>query len=524
MAVSPRPYLIEEYTQSVCPQCFAEGQLRSDDPRAWCDAMLVSHDNSVWLRRWCATHGATESLYEEDLALWRARAGWSTPTSHVIPDRAGNAAPFPYGYRDGLPQAHGQHTCILVLNITDRCNYGCMTCYASAKSPGTPVPRHERPDIADVLRTVQVVIEREGGALGVLMLSGGEPTVREDLPQLIEALLPLPINRVMINTNGRRIARDGKFLDFLTAHRDRVEVYLQFDGVKSSTYQTLRGEDVAQEKLCALERLNERGIWTTLVTTVTRGVNEDELGDVLQLALNTPRVSGWAIQPVFGSGRHAGFDPLNRATPTGVLSRLGAQSGGVLQADDFVPLPCSHKDCCDISYMLKLPSGEWKSLPKLLGRDELKNWIHLAANTIAFEDLRPALSEVVKSGALTRVFSEQLRCGTPRLALDLGRLCDCVPGVPEVLGALWDRALKRHEASAMQSLAERTLRITVKMFMDAHTLHAARLKQCCVHTGTFEADPRRYSFCWRWLFSDATDFPDEMPQAGFVPLEQLAAR
>jgi len=59
---------------------------------------------------------------------------------------------------------------------------------------------------------------------------------------------------------------------------------------------------------------------------------------------------------------------------------------------------------------------------------------------------------------------------------------------------------------ALQQAAQRTFRITVKMFMDAHTFHEARIRQCCVHTGTYEEDPRRYSFCWRWLFADAGDF------------------
>src|SRR4028118_229066 len=130
MSLAPRTYLIEEYTHSVCPLCFAEGALRSDDPKAWCDAMLVSHDERVWLRRWCGKHGESESLYEEDVELWRARSGWSTPTSPVTPDRKGNCAPFPHGYRDGLPAAHGQHTCILVLNVTDRCTYGCLRGHA----------------------------------------------------------------------------------------------------------------------------------------------------------------------------------------------------------------------------------------------------------------------------------------------------------------------------------------------------------------------------------------------------------
>ena len=513
--LTPRDYLIEEYTTTVCPECFRSRRRRSDEAAVFKDGMLVSHDGSVWLRRFCAEHGETESLYEEDLDLWRARFGWSTPTLAVVPDRAGNFAGFPAGYREGLPASHGQHTCILLLNVTERCNYGCAACYASARSPGTPVPADEHPSIAEILHTVDTMLAREAGKLGVVMLSGGEPTVRDDLPEVIARLLERNVTRVMVNTNGRRIARDNRFLEFLERNRARVEVYLQFDGFRPETYLALRSEDVAAEKQSALRRLNDAGVFTTLVMTVQRGVNEDEVGDVALLGLETPRCSGLAVQPLFGSGRVPVYDPRDRSTPTGVLRRLGTQTGGVVEATDFIPLPCSHKDCCDITYLVRKPDGTWQSLPKLIGKEELKRWIHLTANTITFDSLSSPVAELLRSGALQRVFSEQLKVGTLELMRDLSRMCDCVPGLPQLLGGLW--SVVGGQERALEKAAERTFRMTVKMFMDEHTFHEARIRQCCVHTGTFEEDPRRYSFCWRWLFEDAVDHPG----GTFVPLEEV---
>jgi hypothetical protein len=492
----------------------------------WKDGMLVSHDGKVWLRRFCGEHGETESLYEEDAEIWRSRHGWSTPTLQVTPDRPDNAGGFPHAYRDGLPASHGQHTCILLLNVTQRCNYGCPACYAAAQAPGTATPPDERPSLAEIRRTVETTIAREHGKLGVLMLSGGEPTVRDDLPEIIEALVDLPITRIMLNTNGRRIARDDRFLSFLHQYRRRIEVYLQFDGLRPSTYLALRQEDVAAEKLRALERLNETRIFTTLVTTVQRGVNEDELGDIVQLGLQTPRCAGMAIQPLFGSGRVPAYDPLDRITPTGIQRRLGEQTQGLLGPNDFIPLPCSHRDCCDITYLLQTADGAWKSIPQLVGKPELRQWIGHIANTISFEDISGAARAMLQSGAIQRVFSEQLKVGTPDLARDLMSMCDCVPGLPEVLGAIWSRVSQRAKSSenALDKAAERTFRITIKMFMDAHTFHAARLRQCCVHTGTFEDDPRRYSFCWRWLFADAADTPGDNHGPISFALIPLAAR
>jgi uncharacterized radical SAM superfamily Fe-S cluster-containing enzyme len=511
MALVPREYLIEEYTTTVCPLCFAEKQRRSDEDGVFVDGMLVSRGGSIWMRRYCPVHGETESMYEEDADIWRARDGWSTPTLQITPDRANNNGGFPAGYRDGLPASHGQHTCILLLNVTERCNYKCPTCYASALPPEAP-GESEGPSIAEIERTVRTMIGREQGKLGVLMLSGGEPTVRKDLPEIIERMVDLPITRVMINTNGRRIAKDDSFLKLIEKHRKRIEIYLQFDGIKPSTYIAHRGEDVAQDKLTALTRLNEIGVFTTLVATVKKGVNEDELGDIVKLGLDTPRCAGIAFQPMFGSGRAPAFDPQDRITPTGILKRIGEQTGGVVSGEDFIPLPCSHKDCCDITYMLKTSSGEWKSVPKLVGKDELRKWIHVVSNTISFDSVSETVSTMLKSGAIQRVFSEQLKCSTPELVGEIARMCGCIPGLPELLGGIWKRS------GAEEHMAERTFRITAKMFMDSHTFHEARLRQCCVHTGTFEEDPRRYSFCWRWLFADSSD----RPQSGFVPLAEVA--
>ncbi len=502
MALAARPYTIEEYTRTVCPSCFAERTRRSDEDGVFVDGMLVSHDGKIWMRRWCGVHGETESLYEEDASIWRARAGWQTPTLAVVPDRVDNFAGFPDGYRDGLPAGHGQHSCICLLNVTERCNYACPTCYASALHPGSPAAKPETPSLEELLHTVDTMIAREDGRLSVVMLSGGEPTVRRDLEELIGKLAERSITRVMLNTNGRRIAKDDAFLKFLGEQRERVEVYLQFDGFKSTTHQTLRGEDVGDEKRRALKRLNDAGIWTTLVMTVAKGVNDDEVGEVLKLGLETPRCAGLAIQPMFGSGRTSHYDPLDRVTPTGVLSRIGAQTEGLIEASDFIPLPCSHKDCCDISYLLRTKDG-WRSLPKLIGRDELRNWIGLVANTISFESASDGVKGLVQSGALQRVFSEQQPVAAMRLAVDILTMCECIPGATELLSA------KGRERS-LERLAERTFRVTVKQFMDAHTFHEHRIRQCCVHVGTFEEDPRRHSFCWRWLFADADDFPQRV--------------
>src|SRR6185503_7505224 len=131
------------------------------------------------------------------------------------------------------------------------------------------------------------------------------------------------------------------------------------------------------------------------------------------------------------------FEAGSRATPTGVLRRLGEQTNGLVEWSDFIPLPCSHQDCCDISYFIRAADNSWQSLPKLIGKDELKKWIHLVSNTISFDAVSEPVARMLQTGALQRVFSEQQKVGTPALMSDIGAMCDCVPGLPQLLGGLW---------------------------------------------------------------------------------------
>lgn len=505
VGLPPRDYVIEEYTTSLCPACFAERPRRADEPGTFVDAMLIRRNNKIYLRRYCPTHGPTESLYEENADIWKKRDGWATPTLAITPDRPDNFAGFPDGYRHGLPASHGQHTCILLLNVTSHCNFRCPTCFAEALDPGTPIPQPLRPSLEEINHTVDTMIERENGRLGVLMLSGGEPTVRKDIEQIIDLLMSKPITRIMLNTNGRRIAKDDNFLKFLEERNTKVEIYLQHDGPDVDAHMHLRGENLIEEKALILRRLSQADVLTTLVMTAKLGVNDDDIGALAQIALDAPCCSGIAIQPVFGSGRTSDIDPMNRLTPTGAIERLEKQSRGLIKATDFIPLPCSHKDCCDIAYLIQDKQGNWKSLVDLVGRDELHRWIHLAANTISFESVSDTVKEMVKDGVLQRLFSEQNKPSSLKVAADLFKLCGCIPGVHEAISLISSKSENREKQ--LRELSKKTFRITTKMFMDVNTFHEARIRQCCVHVGSFEPDPRRYSFCWRWIFDDAEEFP-----------------
>jgi uncharacterized radical SAM superfamily Fe-S cluster-containing enzyme len=243
---------ILRYVTAFCPRCHDEAPERALAEVRRLSGALVARDDRVWLERGCPTHGLVSTLYDEDPEILAYLEEWTAPTKVHTPDVAGNYDPIPMAYLRGLPEMQTQHTCILLEDIAETCNLRCPTCFTDS----SPDLRDVVP-VADILANVDQRLARENGRLDVLMLSGGEPTLHPHLPVLLAELTARPITRILINSNGLRIAADDGLLDLLTEHRERVEVYLQYDGLSETAHRFHRGGDLRRTKVRALQRLSE---------------------------------------------------------------------------------------------------------------------------------------------------------------------------------------------------------------------------------------------------------------------------
>jgi uncharacterized radical SAM superfamily Fe-S cluster-containing enzyme len=479
-------YTVLKSVRAVCPRCFSErDDFDPEFPTDICDGHLVEREGKVYLRRWCRRgHGEVWSLYEEDASLWGYLQQWRVPTKIINPDTT-DVYPVPMGYEYGLGPAHLQHSCIYLLDLTTQCNLTCPACYTSS----SPALSHYLP-FDSAVAAVETAIEREGGRLDVVMLSGGEPTVHPQIRELIERLCELPITRILLNTNGVRLANEDALLDFLAGLRDRVEVYLQYDGQRRATHAMLRGLDLREVKARVVERLSAAGIFTTLVMTVVPE-NADQIGEVLDTAFATPYVGGVMYQPVFASGRAPAVDPMSRVTTTGVLARIAAQSSHGVATTDLIALPCSHPDCCSIGYFLRGRHGRFIGLASVVGEPALREHLSVFANQIAFTETLEHVHE-----GLTSVMSETMTLSRPELARHLRTLCEACDfgGIADLI-----RLAFAKNATA-RFVGERVKRVTIKHFMDADTLITERLEQCCVHVAGAGNDPVRMPFCAARLF------------------------
>lgn len=470
---------IHRYVVAFCPACNEEEPDRPLPLVERLSGYLSVRDDKVWLVRGCARHGRIETLYDEDPEILAYLETWTAPTKVHVPDATGNFDPVPVAYLRGLGELQTQHTCILLEDITSECNLRCPTCFAdSAPRAGGTVP------IDVVLANVDQRMSRENGALDVVMVSGGEPTLHPDFVEILDELAGRPITRILVNTNGVAPSRDDRLVEAFGRLRDRVEVYLQFDGVRGETHRHHRGADLGAVKLRAIDRLSAAGVFVTLTMTVAKGVNDDEVGDVIGLAMATPFVGGVSIQPQFGSGRSGSIDVMDRLTHGGVLRSLAGQTDGVVSWRDLTALPCSHPHCCSIGYMLRQDDGSWRSLVAAIGHDRLREHLGLVSNRITSIDIADELRDAVRT-SLLGLLSEQQSLSHPTITDLFQIVCQtCDIGIGGMLRLAGAALVGGRRRELRRMLSERIVRITVKPFMDMSTMIEERLLQCCVHVGT----------------------------------------
>lgn len=427
-----RPYLYYDHVVSLCETCLRR-----------IEGKLVIRDDQVWMYKWCPEHGSSKVLISTDATYWRlGREVYLKPPE--MPERFNTPMRWGCPYDCGLCPEHMQHSCLTILEVTDRCNLSCPVCYANS-GPGHG--RHRT--LAEIECMLDAIVANEGQP-DVVQLSGGEPTLHPDFLAIVEAARRRPIRHLMVNTNGIRIATDPDFVKALATFGPGFEVYLQFDSFERDALMQLRGADLRSVRERAVAAINEAGISTTLVVTVARGVNEHEIGKIVEWAAQQPAVRGVTLQPVQFAGR-AALDPQARLTHGEVRQLLLAQTQ-LFTAADIVPVPCN-PDALSMGYAIKHADGI-VPLTRYIGPEVL---LAGARNTIVFESDPRLKAEVF------RLLSTNL--GPAAQADCLASLMCCLPQVqvPENLGY------------------RDVFRVLIMAFMDAANFDVRAMKKSCVH-------------------------------------------
>ena len=305
-------------TRSVCPKCLKNLPA----------ALVQQEDGIVCMEKTCPEHGAFSVMVwrgKADFAAWRAGAA-------PLAEGEGTECPADCGRCD----AHPQGSCCVLLEVTRRCNLRCRFCFAEGGMP--------EPTLAELCAAVDDIFAKASPGKPLIQLSGGEPTLRDDLPELVHYIREKGGRWVQVNTNGLRLADDPAYARAL-AEAGLSIVFLQFDGTDDAVYERLRGRPLLDVKYQAIEDCGRAGLGVTLVPTVVRGVNDGQIGRIIREGtFLSPVVRGVHFQPVSFFGRIPGLPEQDgRYTLDELVAALSEQAG--IPEDCIAPSRCDHPAC-----------------------------------------------------------------------------------------------------------------------------------------------------------------------------------
>jgi len=457
-------------TKSICPVCFRV-----------VEASIYQSDGKVFIAKSCPEHGSYEDLYWSDYEQYlrvqkfrRDGNGVENPRTKVI-----KGCP----YDCGLCPNHKSYTILGIIDVTNRCNLRCPICFANAAAAGYLY----EPTKEEIFAMIDNLVANRPVSTKALQFSGGEPTLREDLPELVRRAHEAGIPHVEVNTNGIRVANNLEYARSL-AEAGVSTFYLQFDGVRSEPYLITRGVDLLQTKKKALENLRKIGHESTvLVVTLVRGVNDDQLGDIIRFAANNFDIVRCVnVQPVSITGR---IDRQKlreyRITISDFMRLVEEQTDGQITRDDFYPVPSV------VPFARAMAALKGKPYPEFTMHE------HCGMATFVFvEDGRLVpITRYADVDAFMAVMDEvtQLALAGKKTRAKMKMITALRHLKIKVLSSLLSGIIKEGSYSALGQLMRRVVMVSSMHFMDGYNFDLERVQRCGIHYAV--PDGRIIPFC-----------------------------
>jgi len=456
-------------TRSICPECLKA-----------IDATIYEDDGKVFIKKACPEHGAFQELYWSDYDQYMRAEKFRFEGEGVSNPRTEKKNGCPYDC--GICPEHKSHTALAIIDVTNRCNLTCPVCFANAAAAGY-VYEPTKEQIVGMLENLRA---NKPVPATALQFSGGEPTIRKELFDFIRKAKELGFSHVEINTNGLRLSQSIEYCKQLK-EAGVSTVYLQFDGLTSDVFKFIRGVDLLDIKMKAIENLRAAGFTSVvLVVTLVKGVNDHQLGDIVNFAVkNFDVIRCINVQPVSLCGRLPQKDRENmRITIPDFMKKLEEQTNGMIKTSDFYPVPSvaivskavgalkgrryleftAHPHCGMATYLM-VDNGKVKTIADMANVDKF------------FAGMRNVY-EKASSGHKTRAYLSLL--GTVR-HLKFSTLRKVFPVVT------------KGDYKSLGDLQRQSILLSAMHFMDPYNFDLERVQRCVIHYAV--PDGRIIPFC-----------------------------
>ena len=460
-------------TTSFCPKCKKELK-----------AEIIEEEGKIKIKKTCPSHGEFEDIYWSNSEHYKKIMAFEFEPKPITNPRTFRDKGCPYDC--GICNEHKSCTILGIIDVTNRCNMNCPICFADASKSYIYEPSKEQ------IREMLLNLKKNKPIPPVaLQFSGGEPTLRDDLPELVEMAKSLGFSFVMVDSNGIRLAKD---LSYLKALKDAGmdSIYLQFDGLDDSVYEKIRGMKMLNLKMRVLEncrRIDFRNV--VLVVTLIKGINDSQVGGIIKFAVkNSDIVTCVNFQPISFAGRASKQEVREKRITTYDFVRLvEEQTKGKIRIEDFYTIPSTvpissfvstlkkkevpfltTHPCCGVgTYIILDSKGDYKPITKLMDFEDFLSSLKRYTEEISKNNELGMISKLKIFGEILKSVSDPER---RNFLLDL---------------------LKKGDETSVRRFHKNAIMIGCMHFMDLWNFDLERVKRCVIHYAT--PDGRLIPFC-----------------------------
>jgi uncharacterized radical SAM superfamily Fe-S cluster-containing enzyme len=457
-----------EKTSSICPACYKEGKIEK------IDAEIIEEDGKVYISKTCKKHGAFKDIYFSDANLYKRWIKYKV-TGLDSPDVKTKVFDEP-----SLYDMHKSQSVLTNLLVTNRCDLRCSYCFMNAGASGK-VYEPTLEQIRELM--IQARIERPVGSRAI-QITGGEPTIREDLLDIVKMAKEVGFSHVQVNTNSLKLADSVDYCRQLKEARVNT-IYMSFDGV---TKEANPWVDLNKK---AIENLRKANLKIVLVPVLIGGKNLHETGKIVRFAFdNMDIIRGVNFQPVSFCGRITKIKDekrdQQRVDYVKMMEVIEKEFDGKISRDDFYPVPfvfpvskliemikgeiqvefTAHPGCGGATYVFMDDKGEPLPITRFIDVEGLLNFVDRQSETKGpFKKLRVASS-------FLRSLNKYVDKKTAPHGFDLVKLVK-----DAAIGGSYD---------SLRGFHYRSLFVGSMWFQDAFNLNIDRLQRCVIHYTTLE--------------------------------------